>query len=179
MLSHRLPRGLPVERDSERTTIGISCSFPLSSSMDAGGNWLILTTVIYCFLQKMGLKMPSSSFWSSIPRRSPTSCYFWVTILLFSFHYRDLIMLHLMKTECCSFLPLALRVSFSTVSVSFLCTQGTLDGHFASYFQGLITSAMGHMDHQATWSMKLVHSVGINLLMDHLKSRWSNSSSNK
>lgn len=98
MLSHRLPRGLPVEKDSERTTIGISCSYPLSSSMDAGGNWLILTTIIHCFLQKVRLKMLSSSFWSSIPHWSPTSCYFWVTILLFSFHYRDLIMLHLMKT---------------------------------------------------------------------------------
>lgn len=111
MLSHRLPRGLPGEKDSERPTIGISCSLPLASSMDAGGNWLILTTVVHCFLQKVGLKMPSSSFWSSIPRRSPTSCYFWVTILLFSLHYRDLIMLHLTKTECCYFLPLDLGVS--------------------------------------------------------------------
>lgn len=63
-----------------------------------------------------------------------------------------------------------LRVSFSTVSFSFTHTKGTLDGHFSSYFQSLITSAMDHLDHQATCSMKLVHSVGINFLMDHLKS---------
>ena len=137
---------------------------------------MILTTVIHCFLQRVGLRMLSSSFWSSIPHRSPTSCYFWVTILLFSLHYRDLIMLHLTKTECCYFLPLDFGSSFSTISFSFVHTQGTLAGHFSCYFQSSITSAMGHLDHQAIWSMKLVRSVGIlqQQQQTELKTRRSN-----
>lgn len=89
--------------------------------------------------------------------------------LLFSCHYRNLEMLHLMKTVL--LLP-SLRLEGFLLNhlFFFMHTQGTLDGHFSSYFQTLITSAMGNLDYQATCSMKWVISVGITFVRDHLKS---------
>lgn len=99
---------LPLEKESQRTTIGISCSCPLSSSTDVGGDQLTPTTshsllsteTVECFNSEektpsgsfWHLLAPSGSFWPSILCRAPTWRSFCFTILLFGFLYRNLIM---------------------------------------------------------------------------------------